>query len=71
MVSWDARRKLIRIAPIAAWTDDDVARYIELNSLMINPLLEDGYASIGCEPCTSQGGQKTIRGLDGGRIRQD
>ena len=54
VVSWDARRKLIRIAPIAAWTDDDVARYIELNSLMINPLLEDGYASIGCEPCTSR-----------------
>lgn len=54
LVSWDARRKLIRIAPIAPWTDDDVARYIELNSLMINPLLEDGYASIGCEPCTSK-----------------
>jgi phosphoadenosine phosphosulfate reductase len=54
VVSWDARRKLIKIAPIAAWTDDDVARYIELNSLMINPLLEDGYTSIGCEPCTSR-----------------
>jgi phosphoadenosine phosphosulfate reductase len=52
IVSWDARRKLIKVAPIATWTDDDVARYIELNSLMINPLLEDGYASIGCEPCT-------------------
>jgi phosphoadenosine phosphosulfate reductase len=54
VVSWDARRKLIKIAPIAAWTDDDVARYIELNSLMINPLLEDGYISIGCEPCTTR-----------------
>ncbi len=27
-------------------------RYIEQNGLMINPLLEDGYPSIGCEPCT-------------------
>ena len=44
--------KLIKVAPIATWTDDDVRRYVELNSLMINPLLEDGYASIGCEPCT-------------------
>jgi phosphoadenosine phosphosulfate reductase len=52
LVSWDAKRQLIKVAPIATWTDDDVARYIELNSLMINPLLEDGYASIGCEPCT-------------------
>lgn len=54
LVAWDAARKLIRIAPIAAWTDEDVARYIEINSLMINPLLEDGYTSIGCEPCTSK-----------------
>ena len=54
VVAWDATRKLIRIAPIAAWTDQDVARYIDINSLMINPLLDDGYASIGCEPCTSK-----------------
>ena len=54
VVSWDAKRKLIRIAPIATWSDEDVARYIETNSLMINPLLEDGYSSIGCQPCTSK-----------------
>ena len=54
VVSWDAKRKLIRIAPIATWTDEDVARYIEANSLMINPLLEDGYTSIGCQPCTTK-----------------
>jgi len=45
---------LIRIAPLAAWSDEDVERYIELNSLLINPLLSDGYTSIGCEPCTSK-----------------
>ncbi len=61
VVSWDAKRKLIRVAPIAAWTDADVARYIELNSLMINPLLEDGYSSIGCEPCTSRASQDDPR----------
>jgi len=52
IVSWDARRKLVKVAPIATWTDDDVDRYIEQHGLMINPLLEDGYTSIGCEPCT-------------------
>ena len=61
VVSWDAKRKLIRIAPIAAWSDYDVARYIEINSLMINPLLEDGYASIGCEPCTSRASKDDAR----------
>ena len=52
LVSWDARRRMVRVAPIAAWTDDEVASYIELNGLLVNPLLEDGYASIGCQPCT-------------------
>jgi phosphoadenosine phosphosulfate reductase len=52
IVSWDAKRNLVKIAPIARWSDDDVANYIEANSLMVNPLLEDGYASIGCAPCT-------------------
>ena len=54
VISWDAKRKLIRIAPIATWTDEDVARYIEANSLMVNPLLDDGYTSIGCQPCTAK-----------------
>lgn len=54
IVSWDLRRKIVKIAPIATWSDDDVADYIETNGLMVNPLLEDGYPSIGCEPCTSR-----------------
>ena len=52
IVSWDAKRNLVKVAPIARWSDDDVADYIETNSLMVNPLLEDGYSSIGCAPCT-------------------
>jgi phosphoadenosine phosphosulfate reductase len=52
VVAWDPKRRLVKVSPIAAWTDDDVDAYIEENSLMINPLLEDGYPSIGCEPCT-------------------
>jgi phosphoadenosine phosphosulfate reductase len=52
VVSWDARRSLIKVAPIASWSDADVADYIERNGLMVNPLLDDGYSSIGCEPCT-------------------
>ena len=52
VVAWDAKRRLVKVSPIATWTDDDVAAYVEENSLMVNPLLEDGYPSIGCEPCT-------------------
>ncbi len=46
-------RGLIKINPIAAWTDEDVAHYVADNDLIVNPLLARGYTSIGCEPCTS------------------
>ncbi len=62
VVSWDARRQLVKVAPIATWTDADVADYIERNGLMVNPLLDDGYASIGCEPCTARSSGTDARG---------
>ncbi|WP_152363779.1 phosphoadenylyl-sulfate reductase [Microlunatus speluncae] len=54
IVSWDHKRKMVRLAPIARWSDDAVASYIEDNGLLVNPLLDDGYASIGCAPCTQR-----------------
>ncbi len=54
IVGYDGKRKLIKVAPIARWSDADVADYIEANSLIVNPLLDDGYPSIGCEPCTQK-----------------
>ncbi|HEY0520576.1 MAG TPA: phosphoadenylyl-sulfate reductase, partial [Ilumatobacteraceae bacterium] len=52
VVSYDINRNLVKINPLATWTDDDVALYIELNELPVNPLSERGYPSIGCWPCT-------------------
>jgi phosphoadenosine phosphosulfate reductase len=54
VVAWEPRRKIVKVSPIARWTDADVDAYVEANALMINPLLEDGYPSIGCEPCTQR-----------------
>ena len=52
-VAWDHKRKLIKISPIAPWTDDDIERYLNENPDVIsNPLLQLDYRSIGCEPCT-------------------
>jgi len=62
VVSWDARRQIVKVAPIASWSDADVADYIERNALMVNPLLDDGYASIGCEPCTVRSAPGDARG---------
>ena len=72
VVSWDARRAMIKIAPIATWSDADVADYVELHGLLVNPLLEDGYASIGCEPCTIRSnGPDTRAGRWAGRAKTE
>jgi phosphoadenosine phosphosulfate reductase len=46
-------RGLVKVNPIATWTDDDVADYIARNDIIVNPLTLQGYPSIGCMPCTS------------------
>ena len=52
VVEWDARRSMVKLNPIAAWTQDDVDAYIAENGVLVNPLLYDGYGSVGCAPCT-------------------
>jgi phosphoadenosine phosphosulfate reductase len=52
VVEWDEQRSMVKLNPIAAWTQDDVDRYITENGVLVNPLLSDGYGSIGCWPCT-------------------
>ena len=45
-------RGLVKINPIATWTDLDVEGYIADHDVPVNPLKEQGYLSIGCQPCT-------------------
>jgi len=52
VVDYDAKRNMVKISPLAAWTQDEVDAYIAANQVLINPLFLDGYTSIGCEPCT-------------------
>ncbi|QGN57208.1 phosphoadenylyl-sulfate reductase [Nostocoides sp. HKS02] len=52
LVGWDERRQMVKLNPIAAWTDDDVDRYVDEHQVFLNPLRQEGYASIGCAPCT-------------------
>jgi phosphoadenosine phosphosulfate reductase len=56
VVEWDARRSMVKVNPIVAWTDDDVDRYVAENGVLVNPLQHEGYRSIGCEPCTRRVG---------------
>jgi phosphoadenosine phosphosulfate reductase len=54
VVAYDPKRQKVKIAPIARWTQDDVDAYVAAHGILLNPLLFDGYASIGCSPesCT-------------------
>lgn len=52
VVEWDAKRNMVKLNPIATWTDEQVDSYIAANGILVNPLLSDGYGSIGCAPCT-------------------
>ena len=52
VVGWDAKRGKVKVNPLAAWTDADFDAYVEEHGVLVNPLLLDGYPSIGCAPCT-------------------
>jgi phosphoadenosine phosphosulfate reductase len=45
-------RGLIKVNPLATWTDLDVRGYVADHDVPVNPLLDRGYLSIGCMPCT-------------------
>ncbi len=51
-VAWDTAVGVVKICPLAAWSDADLAAYAAVNGILHNPLIDAGYASIGCVPCT-------------------
>jgi phosphoadenosine phosphosulfate reductase len=54
IVQWDERNGLVKINPIAPWTDEEFRDYIEQNGILENLLVAEGYLSIGCAPCTAK-----------------
>jgi phosphoadenosine phosphosulfate reductase len=54
LIDYDEAFKLVKVNPLAAWTDDDMQTYIEANGVLVNPLVDEGYPSIGCAPCTAR-----------------
>ena len=60
LISWDKAFGLVKINPLAAWTDEDMQNYIDANGILVNPLVDEGYPSIGCAPCTN----KPVEGAD-------
>jgi phosphoadenosine phosphosulfate reductase len=52
IIGWDEKFGLVKVNPLATWSDDDVAYYLTSNGLPEHPLWAKGYASIGCAPVT-------------------
>ena len=51
-IEWDQKFQLVKINPIADWTNDDVWDYIRANSVPYNALHDTNFTSIGCTHCT-------------------
>jgi phosphoadenosine phosphosulfate reductase len=54
LITYDEKFGLVKINPIAAWSDDEMEHYIAEHGILVNPLVGEGYPSIGCAPCTAK-----------------
>ncbi|WP_084144140.1 phosphoadenylyl-sulfate reductase [Amycolatopsis taiwanensis] len=54
VVGWDERNGLVKVNPIAHWTDEEFRGYLAEHGILENPLVSEGYLSIGCAPCTAK-----------------
>jgi phosphoadenosine phosphosulfate reductase len=52
IVSWDSAFGLVKVNPLATWTNDDITSYLVDHQLPQHPLWSQGYRSIGCAPTT-------------------
>ncbi|GAA4388917.1 phosphoadenylyl-sulfate reductase [Tsukamurella soli] len=53
-ISFDEGFGLVKINPIVAWSDEQMQDYIDEHGILVNPLVDEGYPSIGCAPCTAK-----------------
>jgi len=54
LISFDEAFGLVKINPLAAWSDEQLQDYINTHGILVNPLVDEGYPSIGCRPCTAK-----------------
>ncbi len=52
LITYDDKFGLVKINPLAAWSDEEFEAYIDEHDILVNPLVGEGYPSIGCAPCT-------------------
>lgn len=52
LCEWDDKSRIMKLNPLINWTEEDVWNYIKEKNIPYNPLHDQGFPSIGCQPCT-------------------
>ena len=52
LIEWDEAHGLIKLNPLISWSEDEVLEYVYQNAVPYNKLHDNGFPSIGCQPCT-------------------
>lgn len=73
VLEWDYANDLVKLNPLAHWTDEEIWAYIQVYELPYNALHDQGYPSIGCWPCTRpvQPGEDPRAGRWSGRAKTE
>ena len=73
VVQWDPKFNLVKINPLLHWTKKDVWNFVTKHDIPYNPLHDQGYASIGCWPCTRpvQDGEDERAGRWAGTVKKE
>ncbi|MFT6972408.1 MAG: phosphoadenosine phosphosulfate reductase [Roseivirga sp.] len=51
-LEWDESNQVIKYNPLLNWTYDQITEYLQINDVPSNSLHDQGFISIGCQPCT-------------------
>ncbi|TWT82899.1 Phosphoadenosine phosphosulfate reductase [Planctomycetes bacterium CA13] len=52
IIGWDKKFQLVKVSPLANWSKAQVWTLITKENIPYNPLHDQGYPSVGCQPCT-------------------
>jgi phosphoadenosine phosphosulfate reductase len=52
VLEWDEANHLLKLNPLASWSELAIREYIRTHNVPYNPLHDKGFFSIGCACCT-------------------
>lgn len=52
LIEWDEAHQILKYNPLLHWSEEEIWHYAKQHNVPVNPLHTQGFASIGCAPCT-------------------